>query len=254
MIIGAQGYTIRDFVKDEQGIKESLKKIKEIGYNTLQVSAFGDIKPERLKEIADDNGLEIVVTHTNPIFIRDNINEVISAHKALSCKYVGIGSMPDEYRAGVDGLNKFIADFSPSAKALFESGMKLQYHNHSFEYEQHDGKPLLDIMAENTDPKQWGFILDLFWAQLGGRCPATQLLMLKDRIDICHFKDIKIVDSKPHTAAVLDGNLCWSEIFEACKKADIKYAMVEQDDTYGKDPFDELALSLANLKKHGFNS
>lgn len=45
MIIGAQGYTIRNFVRNEEEIKNSIKKLKEIGYNCLQVSAFGPRRP-----------------------------------------------------------------------------------------------------------------------------------------------------------------------------------------------------------------
>lgn len=49
MIIGAQGFTIRDFTKDEAGIAVSLKRLHDIGYRALQVSAFGPIAPERLR-------------------------------------------------------------------------------------------------------------------------------------------------------------------------------------------------------------
>ena len=66
MKIGAQGFTIRDFVKTPADIEASLKKLHDIGYTSLQVSAFGEIEPTRLRAIADENELSIVVTHTNP--------------------------------------------------------------------------------------------------------------------------------------------------------------------------------------------
>ena len=36
--IAAQMYTVRDFCKTPDGIRESLKKIKEAGYDAVQVS------------------------------------------------------------------------------------------------------------------------------------------------------------------------------------------------------------------------
>lgn len=72
MIIGAQGFTIRDFTKDEAGIAVSLKRLHDIGYRALQVSAFGPIAPERLRALADENEMKIVVTHTNPERIRSD--------------------------------------------------------------------------------------------------------------------------------------------------------------------------------------
>lgn len=61
MIIGAQSFTVRDYTKDESGISASLKKLHDIGYRAIQVSAFGPIAPERLRELADENELKIEI-------------------------------------------------------------------------------------------------------------------------------------------------------------------------------------------------
>jgi len=51
---------------------------------------------------------------------------------------------------------------------------------------------------------------------------------------------------------VLEGNLNWRAIFDACVEAEVKFAFVEQDDCYGIDPFDCLETSYINLAKYGF--
>lgn len=251
MIIGAQGFTLRDYTKDEAGIAASLKKLHDIGYRALQVSAFGPIAPERLRELADENQLQIVVTHTNPDRIRNDTAAVIREHQILGCPYVGIGMMPEKYLGSLEGLYGFLNDFDRAARELHENGLKLQYHNHFFEYEKFDGAVAIDIMAEKTDPDLWGFLLDLFWTQYSGRCPAKQIEMMAGRIDVCHFKDIAMHGKEQRTAPVMEGNLCWEEIFTACEKANIPWAMVEQDETYGQDPFDEMKKSYDNLRAAG---
>ena len=251
MIIGAQGFTIRDFTKDEAGIAVSLKRLHDIGYRALQVSAFGPIAPERLRALADENEMKIVVTHTNPERIRSDTAAVIREHQILGCPYVGIGMMPEKYIGSLDGLNAFLADFDEAARMLHENGLKLQYHNHFCEYEKFDGKLAIDMMAAKTDPELWGFILDVFWTQYSGRCPARQIEMLKGRIDVCHFKDISMYGKEQRTAPVMEGNLCWDEIFAACEKTGVQWAMVEQDETYGENPFDELKKSHDNLHAAG---
>lgn len=252
MIIGAQGYTIRDFVKTEKDIEDSMKKLHDIGFKTLQVSAFGDIADERMREIADENQIEIIITHTNPDMILNETDKVISRHKTYGCKYVGIGSLPNLYRDGLEGLRRFIKDYNPVAEKLHENGLKLEYHNHAFEFEKFDGKILYDIFSEETDPELWGFIVDVFWVQYGGRCPAKQIEKLKGRIDVCHFKDMTITETtKQLMAPVMEGSLCFDEIIAACESTGVKYAMIEQDDSYGRDPFSELAISYKNLKNAG---
>jgi sugar phosphate isomerase/epimerase len=44
------------------------------------------------------------------------------------------------------------------------------------------------------------------------------------------------------------GELDWRAIFAACDKAGVKYAMVEQDDCYGDDPFECLRISYENIR------
>ena len=251
MIIGAQGFTIREFAQNEADLRVTAKKLHDIGFKTLQVSAFGDIDPHIIREICDENGLSIIVTHTNPQLILEETDKVIENHKIFGCKHVGIGMMPEKYRGSLEGMRQFLQDFSEAADKLHAAGMKLHYHNHGFEFEKFEGKCLIDWMAEETDPEKWGFILDVYWTQFGGRNPAKQISMLADRIDVIHFKDMKMNFHEHRFAAVMDGTLDFDDILEACADAGIQYAMIEQDDCYGKCPFDELALSAKNLTEAG---
>ena len=52
-------------------------------------------------------------------------------------------------------------------------------------------------------------------------------------------------------AAVMDGNMDFKSIIEACEKTGIQYAMIEQDNCYDRSPFDELKLSAENLLRAG---
>ncbi len=251
MIIGAQAYTLRNFTQTEKDIENTLHRIKEIGYNCLQVSGFGKIAPERLRDLAQEAKLDIIITHTSPDRILNDLDEVIREHKILGCKHVGIGSMPEKYKGSLEGIRAFIKDYDSSAKKLAENGLKLHYHNHAFEFEKIGNETWFDIMVKETSPELWGFIVDIFWVQYAGANPVKILEKLNGRIDVCHFKDMEIVDNKQRTAPVMQGNLCWDEIIDVCNKTGIKYAMVEQDDTYGKFPFEELKISHDNLKKAG---
>ena len=78
MIIGAQGFTIRDYAQNEADFRETAKKLHDIGYKTLQVSAFGDIDPHIIREICDENGLSIIITHTNPQLILENTTTALN--------------------------------------------------------------------------------------------------------------------------------------------------------------------------------
>ena len=226
MIIGAQGFTIRDYAQNEADFRETAKKLHDIGYKTLQVSAFGDIDPHIIREICDENGLSIIITHTNPQLILENTEKVIENHRIFGTNHVGIGMMPQKYTGSLEGMRAFLKDFGPAADKLHDAGMKLHYHNH-------------------------GFILDVYWTQYGGRSPQVQIEKMAGRIDVIHFKDMKMHGHEQRFAAVMDGNMDFVSIIDACEKTGIQYAMIEQDNCYDRNPFDELKLSAENLLRAG---
>jgi sugar phosphate isomerase/epimerase len=252
MIIGAQGYTIHDFTQTPEDIRESLRKISNIGYTCLQVSGFGPFDAAWLHEAAMENHLDIAITHTNPDRILHDTDNVAKEHQILGCRHVGIGSMPKSYERNLEGYRAFIRDYTKAARILHKYGLKFHYHNHQFEFERYQGLVAYDVLIAETDPELWGFIPDTYWIQVGGRNPAKQLEMLKGRVQVCHLKDLLIYDGETRMAPVFEGNLDWREILSTCGSIGVEYLMVEQDYTYDIDPFEALRISYDNLKKAGY--
>ena len=56
-------YTVRNFCQNEKDLFDTLKKIKKIGYNAIQISSIGSINTKDVKKICDDIGLVICATH-----------------------------------------------------------------------------------------------------------------------------------------------------------------------------------------------
>jgi sugar phosphate isomerase/epimerase len=66
MLIGAQFYTIRDFCKTPEGLYESLEKVADIGYTTVQLSGVCQYDPAEMRAALDSLGLKCVLTHIPP--------------------------------------------------------------------------------------------------------------------------------------------------------------------------------------------
>lgn len=95
----AQLYTIRSYIQTEADFRCSMKKIADIGYKTVQISAIGkSIRPEAIREICDENGLSIVLTHSDPDRILNDTDALIKEHDILGCKYIGLGCTPEKHR------------------------------------------------------------------------------------------------------------------------------------------------------------
>lgn len=252
MIIAAQLYTLRDFLKTEEDIAASLQKVKDIGYNAVQVSGLGPIGNEALKAITDRIGLHICATHIPFANIADKLDEVIAQHKLWNCKYVGIGGLPNEYRTSAEGYSTFAKIASEAARKLKAAGLQFIYHNHAFEFAKYDGKAGMEILFDESDSDAFGFELDVHWVHAGGADAVDWIRKVNGRMQVVHLKDFVVSPaSERKFAEIGEGNMNFRAILQACEETGVEFGAVEQDNCYGRDPFESLAISARNLKALG---
>ena len=246
MKIGAQFYTLRDFCKDLDSFAESLKKVADIGYKTVQISGACEYEPEWLKEQLKENGLECVLTHTPADKLQSDPVKVAKDHDVFGCKYVGLGRFGFNEEKNIDD---FIKIYTPVFEGLNQNGKYFMYHNHDFDFKKFNGKPVIELLAENIDPEMMGFTLDTFWVQAGGGDPAQWLERLSGRVPCIHLKDYAYGRKM---AVIGEGNINFDRVFEKAESAGTEYMLVEQDECNGEDPFDCLKRSFEFLKSRGF--
>lgn len=250
-VLAAQLYTIRDYTKTQEDFAASMRKIREIGYTAVQVSAIGPIPPAEVKRIVDDNGLTICNTHIGFPRLQTDLDAVIEEHRLWECKHVAVGSMPNEYReGGEDAYRRFAEEASEIGRKLHEAGLTFSYHNHSFEFVRFGNRTGLDLIYDESDPRYLQAEIDTYWVQHGGGDPALWIRKMTNRMPVVHLKDMVIVDRQQAMAEVGEGNLNWPAILDACREGGVEWYAVEQDITPG-DPFESLAISYRNLVAMG---
>ena len=182
--IAAQLYTVRDFCQNEADFNMTLAKLKNIGYQAIQVSGVGPIPAKTIRAIADQNGMEIYCTHRGFQEYTDDLEGVIQYHKDLGCSVAGLGCAPTEYLQDADGLCALLKIFNDVSAALAANGLTFAYHNHAFEFSKLDGKWVMDYLLEETDPSSFGFIPDVYWMAYAGVNPPDYLKKLGSRAKV----------------------------------------------------------------------
>ena len=61
--LAAQLYTVHEHTKTASDLAATLKKVRAIGYQAVQVSTIGPIPDAEVKAMLDDNGLTCCITH-----------------------------------------------------------------------------------------------------------------------------------------------------------------------------------------------
>lgn len=282
MKLGAQLYTVRELCQNERDLARTLEAIASIGYRSVQISGVSaDIPAQTIRRLCDNHGLDIVVSHTAPQRLLNQIEQVIEDHQVFGAKYIGLGMMPVSYlgvetregqhhpvrRAPREDTQRFIQDFSPAIERIAAAGMTFLYHNHHFEFARQDGESIFEQLVAGFDPRQVGFLIDTFWIQFGGGDVVAWLEKLAGRIPVVHFKDLGIyhkLDLQTPKGGGLDfsspigfqqimtpvgsGNMDFERITAACKAAGTKHVLVEQDICQG-DPLEALRQSFHYLSQ-----
>lgn len=252
MEIGAQLYTLREYAKTPEALAETLRRVADIGYRTVQVSGTCSYEADWLRERLLETGLRCVLTHYSPDRIREAPEDTAAFHRIFGCYYIGIGSAPGGLATEED-YRRFVRDFKEPGRRLRRAGCQMMYHNHAMEFARGtDGRLYIERMAADFQPEELMFTLDTYWVQYGGGDPAAWLERLSGRVPCVHLKDMAYTD-RPVMAPVGTGNMNFEAILKACDKAGARWLLVEQDDCYGEDAFDCLRRSYKYLKAQGLS-
>lgn len=248
-VIGAQLYTLRDYLKTPADIAKTLKEVRRIGYSVVQLSGLGPIEPKELRKILDGEGLYPCSTHTGYERLIKETEKVIEEHKILGAPIVVCPGLLEEWHNG-EGYKKVAVELSRVGKIFLKNGISLAYHNHAIEFEKYGDRIGLEILYEESEPEYLQGEIDTYWVQYGGGDPVEWCNKLKGRLPVLHLKDMGIKDNKPIMMEVGEGNLNWKAILAAAREAKTEWYLVEQD-ICQRPPIESLKISLENLKKMG---
>jgi sugar phosphate isomerase/epimerase len=247
--IALQLYTVREFLKTPQDIESSFKKIRDIGYEMVELASITGIDDANLKQLFDRSGIFCASMHIKVAQITDELNLTIQKMKTLGCVHAAVAWSGPEYR-NPEGVKKLAQILDTAGKTFREHGLVLSYHNHKFEFEKFGAKVMLEQLYDLTDPQNLSAQLDLCWVQLGGTSPATWIRKMQGRIWSVHYKDVTVKNDAHVLAEVGEGNLDWPAILQVCTDTQVQVYIVEQD-TCERDPFEAVRISYQNLRKMG---
>lgn len=279
--VGVQAMMLKNKFQ-ELGAYETLRKVGELGYHSVEISQIPMTKENvaQMKAAQADFGVKIAATSASVApsgmpgqeTLATHFRKIVSDCHELDCGFIRIGMLPMDCMGSLDKVLHFCKMANAAAKKLSEEGIKLYYHNHHIEFRKFDGKTMLDIIRENAD--LLGFELDVHWVHRGGYDPAKVIRDYAGKVELIHLKDYRIGGIAPEGFAALgkgdfktfmgefrnvvqfaevgEGTLDMQGIIEASLESGARQFFIEQDDLYGREVFDCLTTSKNNLNKLGY--
>lgn len=245
--IALQLYTIRDHLKTADDVARSFARVREIGYEHVQLSGLGAMPTAQIKELAVAAGLGICATHEDGREIVEEPRKVADRLSELGCRFTAY-PFPHQPLETLDQVFKLADDLSRAGEVLRSRGQLLTYHNHAIEFRKLGGKAILDWLYERSDPLMVHGEIDTYWVQAGGGDPAGYCARLSGRLPLLHLKDYAInAENEPVMAALGEGNLNFPTILREADAAGCEWYIVEQDRGF-TDAFESIAVSLRYLR------
>lgn len=255
--IGLQLYTLRDEIAKD--VKSTLEKVAAAGFTTVETYGFSikdqfwGLSPMDLKKILDANKLKAVSGHYNlGSFLYDgNTAELIAAIEAakiLKSEFLTIPWVDEPFRKNIQDYKKIAARLNEAAKLCANSGLKLAYHNHDFEFQKHDGITGYEILLKETDKNLVSFELDLYWVVRSGNDPLQLFRDNPGRFKMWHVKDMDKIDQALNTE-IGSGSLDFKTIFKEAKQSGMKHFFVEQENNFAGDSFQSIKTSCSFILK-----
>ena len=258
--VGLQLYSISDYMQKD--MDKALGEVKAMGYDYVEFAGYYDKSAEEIKTLLEKYGLECVSIHRGLNRFDDNKESEMNYIRVLGAKYCVIPWYEVSKLAGGEEWENTVKRFTNHAEDMKEIGVKLLYHNHSFEFNKFEGKYLIDHIYETIPPDLLDPEFDTCWVRFAGEDPCRYIEKFRGRVDVLHIKDFTC--EKFPTAPVYDleengfvfkpcgyGIQNFKEILASAEKSGTKYVIVEQDMHPERDSMEDAILSREYLRSLG---
>ncbi len=190
--LGIQLFSVRDEMA--KSVENTIRTLADIGYSRIELSnhnakvdfgtGFGMSAPD-FKKLLEECHLEVVTNTVAPLS-DDNIDNLIAYHVEIGAKGL---VLPAVWYRTRDDVMHCCEKINQWGKKCHQAGLYFLFHNHFHEFQRFDGKTVVELVLENTDPDYVGFELDTYWAMRGGADPIEVMKSMGQRCKALHQKD-----------------------------------------------------------------
>ncbi len=208
----------------EAKAKETLKRIKNAGYDGLELNRFM-IHPSSLmvrlltramgmptgkggnlnwKQLLEESGLSVISLHADLGSLEREMEAVVNEMKEFHTDTAVITGMYRFDYSDEKTVQDLAVRLNRSGALLKEQGISLLYHNHNAELLQvRPGVTAYDILLEKTDPNYVNFEFDSYWFTDGGANAEKWMKKLGSRMKLWHVTDRGFRQKGPSITPIL---------------------------------------------------
>ncbi|HET8735474.1 MAG TPA: sugar phosphate isomerase/epimerase [Pricia sp.] len=237
--MGYQLFSIRDeMAKDPIA---TLKALKAMGYDHFEIYGYDDghdkyygFGASEFKQILDDLELSVTSGHYGfSPYLEKSDNELktfvercIKGAKKIDSNYITWPWIAPEQRT-IDNYKLMSHKLNIIGELVQNANLGFAYHNHGFEFEDHDGENGFEIILKETDPALVKLQMDMYWVIRSSDYTPKELIDAQPgRYVMWHIKDMhKVTEDYTELG---NGSINYREVLPDPKKSGLEFYYLEQ--------------------------
>ncbi|MEX6690602.1 sugar phosphate isomerase/epimerase [Danxiaibacter flavus] len=259
--LGLQFYTIRDPLAAD--LKGTLQKISGFRYREAETYGFNGKTyygqdPKVFAQMLADNNIttssghydldKYILGNSTQDDMKRYVDQCIDGAHTLKQDYIVWPWLDPSWRS-MEKFKHLAQVLNTIGEQIKKGGLQLAYHNHDFEFVDHNGQIGYDVILNETDPSLVKLEADLYWmSRASAKKPHEWFELQPGRFVIWHIKDMDKNNPDLHTA-VGDGTIDFRTIMPDANKAGVKHMFVEQGNNYVPDALNCVERSAKYIQR-----
>ncbi|MEL6841706.1 MAG: TIM barrel protein [Bacteroidota bacterium] len=257
--MGLQLFSINDaMTEDPIG---TLKKVKAMGYQDFEIYGFDGekgtyygIPASAFKRHLDELGLTVTSGHygfsdflNRPTEdLQRYVDQCIKGAKSLNSPYITWPWLAPEYR-NMETFRRLTGTLNSIGDQVTSAGLGFAYHNHGFEFEDHDGQNGYDLILSETDPSLVKLQMDMYWVVHSSKeTPKEIIARQPGRVVMWHIKDM---DKKTRDYTELgNGSIDYHTVLPDPDLSGLEYYYIEQGGNFAVNSLESASTSARYFK------
>ena len=259
--MGLQLFTIRDAMAKD--VKGTLRKVSAIGYRDLETYGFDPeavkyygLDAYEFKKLLDENQLTTSSGHYDLFLFLDKSNDELKRYidkciegaVILGQRYITWPWLTPESRS-IEKFKFLTEKLNIAGEQISQAGLGFAYHNHDFEFVDHNGETGYEIIMKETDPKLVKLQIDLYWVMHSSKLSPRELFDKQPgRFVMWHIKDMHKV-SRDYTE-LGNGSIDYRLILPDAQRSGMEFYFLEQGGNFKSNSMLSVEQSAKFFKKN----
>lgn len=234
--VGLELYSVRNQL--DRDVDGALAMVRRIGFTDVEVAMLHGLSAKEFATALKAAGLKATSMAAGYEDLQAKLDLVKERAEAFSSKWVVLAWIPHSGDFTVELAKRVARQMNEWGESLVQSGMRLAYHPHGYEFRPAAGGSAFDVLLKETNPKTVFFEVDTFWAKVAGQNSAQLIARLGSRVRLLHLKDLRKgaktgvftgAAADEDSVALGDGVIDWRGVLAAARKAGVEQYFIEDE-------------------------